>query len=180
WRGRQHAMIDPCQLRPRELCRLLNSTALGEVLSERQLHQHKTRAGLHIGDGRHVNLIRYVAWLVRLPPTSQPEAKAPTLTDLGEARRSAARVACGRVQSQDRELRLTRKQEALIAALLVEPTHAAAAAKAGVSEATLYRWLKQPAFCKVFCQARHRLFAMDISRMYTAAGEAVRGLLASR
>jgi hypothetical protein len=37
--------------------------------------------------------------------------------------------------------KLTRKQEALIAALLTEPTHAAAAAKAGVSEATLHRWL---------------------------------------
>ncbi len=35
--------------------------------------------------------------------------------------------------------KLTRKQEALIAALLTEPTHAAAAARAGVSEATLHR-----------------------------------------
>jgi len=37
--------------------------------------------------------------------------------------------------------KLGRKQETVIAALLTEPTHAAAAAKAGVSEATLHRWL---------------------------------------
>jgi hypothetical protein len=35
--------------------------------------------------------------------------------------------------------KLDRKQEALIAALLTEPTHAAAAARTGVGEATLHR-----------------------------------------
>jgi transposase-like protein len=42
--------------------------------------------------------------------------------------------------------KLTSKQEVLIAALLTEPTYAAAAAKAGVSAATLYRWLQLPSF----------------------------------
>jgi len=42
---------DPRQLRPGELCRLLNSTPLGEVISERQLHRHRTRAGLRICSG---------------------------------------------------------------------------------------------------------------------------------
>ena len=37
--------IDPRQLKPGELARLLNSTPLGEVISERQLHRHRTRAG---------------------------------------------------------------------------------------------------------------------------------------
>ena len=46
------------------MCRLLNSTPLGEVISERQLHRHRTRAGYRIGDGKHVDLYRYVAWLV--------------------------------------------------------------------------------------------------------------------
>ncbi len=55
---------DVRRLRPSELCRLLNSTPLGEVVNERQLHRHRTRAGLRIGDGRHVDLLRYVAWLV--------------------------------------------------------------------------------------------------------------------
>ena len=57
--------IDPRRLRPSELCRLLNSTPLGEVINERQLHRHRTRAGTRIGDERHVDLLRYVAWLAR-------------------------------------------------------------------------------------------------------------------
>lgn len=55
---------DPRKLRPSELCRLLNSTPLSEVMSERQLHRHRTRAGMRIGDARHVDLLRYTAWLV--------------------------------------------------------------------------------------------------------------------
>jgi hypothetical protein len=65
---------DPRRLRPSELCRLLNSTPLGEVISERQLYRHRTRAGLRIGDARHVDLLRYVAWLVsqRHAPKREP------------------------------------------------------------------------------------------------------------
>ncbi len=37
--------IDPRKLRPSELCRLLNSTPLGEVINERQLYRHRSRAG---------------------------------------------------------------------------------------------------------------------------------------
>ncbi len=48
--------IDPRQLRPNELVRLLNSTPLGEVIGERQLLRHRSRAGFRIGDGRHVDL----------------------------------------------------------------------------------------------------------------------------
>lgn len=64
---------DPRKLRPGELCRLLNSTPLGEVINERQLHRHRTRAGLRIGDGRHVDLLRYVAWLVEIRHAPRPE-----------------------------------------------------------------------------------------------------------
>jgi len=59
--------IDPRQLKPGELARLLNSTHLGEVISERQLHRHRTRAGFRVaadGDPGKVDLFRYVAWLV--------------------------------------------------------------------------------------------------------------------
>lgn len=58
--------LDPRQMRPTELARLLNSTPLGEVINERQLHRHRTRAGFRIGDGRTVDLFRYVAWLAEL------------------------------------------------------------------------------------------------------------------
>lgn len=64
---------DPRKLRPSDLCRLLNSTSLGEVINERQLHRHRTRAGLRIGDARHIDLLRYVAWLVELRHTPKPE-----------------------------------------------------------------------------------------------------------
>lgn len=58
--------IDPRKLKPGELARLLNSTTLGEVISERQLHRHRTRAGFRVaadGDAGKVDLFRYVAWL---------------------------------------------------------------------------------------------------------------------
>jgi len=70
--------IDPHKLGPSELCRLLNSTPLGPVIIERQLHRHRTRAGLRItssADPRSIDLLRYVAWLAveRHRPKPQPE-----------------------------------------------------------------------------------------------------------
>jgi len=66
--------IDARQLGPTQLCRLLNSTPLGEVISERQLHRHRTRAGFRIGEGRTVDLFRYIAWLASLRHAPQPDA----------------------------------------------------------------------------------------------------------
>jgi hypothetical protein len=56
--------IDLRQVAPAELVRLLNSTPLGEVLTERRLYRHRQLAGLRIGDGRNIHLPRYVAWLI--------------------------------------------------------------------------------------------------------------------
>ena len=64
---------DPRRLKPSELCRLLNSTPLGEVISERQLYRHRSRAGMRIGDGKHLDLLRYVAWLVSERHAPRPE-----------------------------------------------------------------------------------------------------------
>ncbi len=55
--------IDPHRMRPADLARLLNSTSLGTVIAERQLHRHRTRAGFRIGDGKSVDLLRYLAWI---------------------------------------------------------------------------------------------------------------------
>ena len=74
--------------------------------------------------------------------------------------------------------KLVRKQEALIAALLTEPTHAAAAAKAGVSEATLQRWLHLPEFRAAYRQARRQLVEGAVGRIQAATGQAVDTLLA--
>ncbi len=67
--------IDPRKLGPSELCRLLNSTPLGEVINDRQLYRHRTRAGFRIGDGRTVDLFRYVAWLVQVRHEPRPESE---------------------------------------------------------------------------------------------------------
>src|SRR5262245_15378168 len=73
--------------------------------------------------------------------------------------------------------KLKRKQEALIAALLTEPTHADAATKAGISEATLNRWLKRPGFRTAYREARRRLVESAVGRLQAASGEAVAALL---
>jgi len=79
---------DPRKLRPSELCRLLNSTPLGEVINERQLHRHRTRAGLRIGDGRFVDLLRYVAWLVHIRHAPKPQADGGPYEKLKERARA--------------------------------------------------------------------------------------------
>ena len=87
---------DPRKLRPSDLCRLLNSTPLGEVINERQLHRHRTRAGLRIGDARHVDLLRYVAWLMELRHTPKPESDGDPyekMKDRARARNVALAIA---------------------------------------------------------------------------------------
>lgn len=82
--------LDPRQLGPNQLCRLLNSTPLGEVLSERQLHRHRTRAGFRIGAGRTIDLMRYVGWLAgqRHAPRREPDGPVgyETLKEQARAR----------------------------------------------------------------------------------------------
>jgi hypothetical protein len=73
--------------------------------------------------------------------------------------------------------KLTSKQEALIAALLTEPTYAAAAAKAGVGQTTLYRWLHLPPFRAAYRRARRELVEAAVGRIQAAAGQAVETLL---
>ena len=104
---------DPRRLRPSELCRLLNSTPLGEVLSERQLHRHRTRAGNRIGDGRHVDLLRYVAWLVQARHAPRRESEGDSYERMKERARArnAALALAGRdigqlpsVENPDRKI----------------------------------------------------------------------------
>ena len=88
--------IDPRKLRPSELVRLLNSTPLGEVISERQLHRHRSRAGLRIGDGKSVDLLRYVAWLIQVRHTPKPEPDGDpyeSLKDRARARNATLSLA---------------------------------------------------------------------------------------
>ncbi len=87
---------DPRKLRPSELCRLLNSTPLGEVINERQLHRHRTRAGMRIGDARFVDLLRYVAWLIEVRHAPREESEGDPyekLKDRARARNVAIALA---------------------------------------------------------------------------------------
>jgi len=80
--------IDPRNLKPSELCRLVNSTPLGEVIRERQLYRHRTRAGFRIGDGKNVDLLRYVAWLVQVRNEPKPDSDADPYESLKERARA--------------------------------------------------------------------------------------------
>jgi len=80
--------IDVRQLRPSMLTRMLNSTPLGEVLSERQLRRHRNRAGYRIGDEKHVDLLRYAAWLVWSRHNPEPEKEPADYEAMKEAARA--------------------------------------------------------------------------------------------
>lgn len=70
--------IDPRSLKPSDLARLLNSTPLGVVIDERQLYRHRMQGGFRIGDGRRIDLFRYIAWLIerRRAPKDTPDPAA--------------------------------------------------------------------------------------------------------
>lgn len=80
--------IDPRQLRPSMLTRMLNSTPLGEVITERTLRRHRNRAGYRIGDEKHVDLFRYAAWLVWLRHNPEPEKPTADYEAMKESARA--------------------------------------------------------------------------------------------
>ncbi len=74
--------------------------------------------------------------------------------------------------------KLAPKQEKLIAALLTSATVQAAAAAAGISEATAHRWLRtDPAFATAYRTARWRAVQHAIVRVQQTSGAAVTILL---
>ncbi len=79
--------LDPRQMRPADVARLLNSTPLGAVIDERQLYRHRTRAGFRIGDGKRVDFLRYVAWLADQRHAPKTEKAPRTYEDVKEAAR---------------------------------------------------------------------------------------------
>jgi hypothetical protein len=71
---------------------------------------------------------------------------------------------------------LNRKDSALLAALLVEPTIAEAARKASVPERTAYRRLTEPDFAQAYRRARWEAVEHATCRLQTTAGAAVETL----
>jgi hypothetical protein len=61
--------------------------------------------------------------------------------------------------------KLTRKQDAAIAALLVEPTVEGAAAAAGLAGNTLKSWLRKPSFQAAYAKARQQVLERAVARL---------------
>src|SRR5262245_26931544 len=171
--GGERVTTDPRRLKLVDLLRLLNSTPLGEVIVEHQLKAHRNRAGLRIGDSRRIDLVRYIGWLVLERHQPKP-AKPTTIPDdtalIANAQFAAALVA---QPTSSNKKPLTAKQESAIAAMLSTPTYAEAAKRAEISEASIYRWLGQPAFRAAFRQARRHLTEAAVAKVQAAAGQAV-------
>ncbi|HSW50306.1 MAG TPA: terminase gpA endonuclease subunit, partial [Bryobacteraceae bacterium] len=88
--------IDPRQLRVADAVRLLNSTPLGEVVQPHVVYRHMNRAGLRIGDGRKIDLLRYAAWLFH----SRQETAEPGWTEANYEKHKDAVNARSRADSQ--------------------------------------------------------------------------------
>ena len=72
--------------------------------------------------------------------------------------------------------KLSRNQERTIAALLVHPTMAKAAAAAGVGEVTLWRWMQIPQFKKQYRLARREAVSQAMGHLQGACSVAVLAL----
>jgi hypothetical protein len=72
--------------------------------------------------------------------------------------------------------KLNRKQQKLIAAMLTEPTLAAAAEKAGISPATLYRWQRSPEFQAAYQAASRQVVDRSLARLQRSSDAAVDAL----
>lgn len=70
-------------------------------------------------------------------------------------------------------LELNEKHVRAIEALLQEPTVTAAAKKAGVSQATLFRWLNDPQFTGAYKEARGRMLEGTLNSLQSASADAV-------
>jgi hypothetical protein len=143
---------------------------MGEVITSGQLKRHRERAGLRIGDAHHVDLARYIAWLVQLRHARNSEATKTSdpSADLMEVALGAAEQVTSQDQEEGKEPEFTSKQVALIAALITERSNAAAAAKTGVKKSTMYRWLRQPRFRAVCRAARRKVVESGVGRTQVA------------
>ena len=73
-------------------------------------------------------------------------------------------------------LELNEKHVRAIEALLQEPTISTAAKKAGVGQATLFRWLNDPQFAGAYKEARGRMLEGTLTSLQSASADAVKCL----
>ena len=74
-------------------------------------------------------------------------------------------------------VKLPRKQEAALAALLRESTVERAAGAAGVADSTLRRWLALPDFRRRYAEARQRIVDAAVLDLQRGCADAVRALV---
>ncbi len=86
------APIDPQNMKPAELMRVLNTAGRGTVLTETRLRRHRNRAGYTIGDARTINLFRYAAWLTLEYHTPKEDPQDYTERKRRQAERNAEAV----------------------------------------------------------------------------------------
>jgi hypothetical protein len=72
--------------------------------------------------------------------------------------------------------KISAKQERVIPALLSKPTLKEAAEASGVSEVTLWRWLREPAFQSRYREARRDAVEIAVATMQSDCAVAVRTL----
>lgn len=68
------------------------------------------------------------------------------------------------------------KQEKVALALLECPSIAEASRRTGVSEKTIYVWLKEPEFQELFREVKRRFISLALSRLEGITGEAIETL----
>jgi len=85
-------------------------------------------------------------------------------------------VRSGKVRFYGHGEKWSRKKDAAIVALVTEPTIADAAKKAGISHATLHRWLQIKDFKDAYREAKREAVSAAISRLQQTATEAVDAL----
>jgi len=73
--------------------------------------------------------------------------------------------------------KLTAQEMRALAALLDRPTRTSAAAAVGITERTLRRWMRKPAFAAALREAQHEIVRETSSRLIAASGKAVTALL---
>lgn len=73
--------------------------------------------------------------------------------------------------------KLSRQQERVVAALLLEPTHEKAAERAEIGVATLRRWLKLPHFLAAYRAARREVVEGAVAALQQAGNRAVETLV---
>ncbi|MBL8825207.1 MAG: hypothetical protein JNJ77_21650, partial [Planctomycetia bacterium] len=132
---------------------------------------HRVQAGLRIGTNKHVDLLRYTAWLVHLrhaPKSSSSQDHHPVV-DLEQIAADGAALA-----SQGK---LSRKQELVLGALLTETNLSRVADQTGVGRTTIHRWMKEPQFRSALRQTRRELVESAIGQLQAASAQAVETLI---